>query len=391
LYGVTAYGGTIPCGASEIGCGVAFSLTPPSQDGGAWTESILHSFQAGADGALPTAGLLAGLGGALMGTTSYGGVASNCPSGCGAFFELTPPAQPAGGWSYQVLYNYSKEYRSPEALLAGSGGSFYGTAEFGGSRACSDGCGSIYELAPQSSGYSLTRLHEFDPISGETPSWPLIWGPNGVLYGIAEGGDSQGRSCGGCGVVYSLSPPVAPSTTWTYQDIYRFRGGADGFNPVGGLAMASNGVLYGVTYYGGQNSTCTSGCGTVFSLTPPASGTGLWTKVTLHIFLGGSDGYNPDSGVVIGTGGVLYGTTPGGGTGCSGPGCGVLYALTPPTVPGGSWTESIVYAFTGGADGAYPYFTPALDSNGTLYGFAEGGSGGCFSGAGCGVVWQYIP
>jgi hypothetical protein len=127
-------------------------------------------------------------------------------------------------------------------------------------------------------------------------------------------------------------------------------------------------------------------------LTPPGSAGGLWTKTILYEFLGGLDGSNPTSGVVTGPGGVLYGTTPeGGGTGCFGPGCGVLYQLTPPSVSGGSWTESILHTFTGGSDGQTPYSSPAIDSTGVLYGFAYGGSGTACNGAGCGVIYQYIP
>ena len=96
------------------------------------------------------------------------------------------------------------------------------------------------------------------------------------------------------------------------------------------------GVLYGTTWLDG------SGSGTVFQLTPPASPGGAWTETTLYSFTGGSDGGNPVASLVIGDGGVLYGTSSGGGASNAG----TVFALKPPTSAGGSWTETVLYSFT---------------------------------------------
>jgi uncharacterized repeat protein (TIGR03803 family) len=113
----------------------------------------------------------------------------------------------------------------------------------------------------------------------------------------------------------------------TLTTLYKFPGGGDGANPNAGVT-GSDGVLYGTTFYGG-----TANNGTVFSLTPPTTSGGAWTETVLHNFTGGtSDGANPYSGVVIGEGGVLYGTTFYAGTGsCNflGSGCGIVFSLTP--------------------------------------------------------------
>jgi hypothetical protein len=399
IFGVTDSGGQTPCGSLfSTGCGTVFSLSPPVPSGGPWAANVLYTFQPSPDGAIPDTGVIPGPNGTLLGTTSAGGPANkNCRYGCGTFFQLTQPAQAGGNWTEQILYDYLRVDYMAGALATGVSGAVFGASPLGGNQACSLGCGSIYELLPpviSGQDWSLTAIHQFAPSTGAYPYSPLIVDANGVVYGTTEdGGDSQKSSCAGCGTVFALTPPVPPATTWGFQDIYRFHGGSDGFYPLAGLTMGPGGVLYGTTQNGGIRACASNlGCGTVFSLTPPGSAGSLWTKTILYEFLGGAAGSNPTSGVVTGPGGVLYGTTPeGGGTGCFGPGCGVLYQLTPPSVSGGSWTESILHTFTGGADGQTPYSSPAIDSTGVLYGFAYGGSGTACSGAGCGVVYQYIP
>ena len=119
--------------------------------------------------------------------------------------------------------------------------------------------------------------------------------------------------------------------------------------PVGDpLAVGAGGTLFGVTASGGYvGGFCAhyQGCGTVFSLTPPATAGGLWTEQILHAFNpGGGDGNHPAAGLVIGPGGVLYGTTLLGGEGYE-EGGGTVFSLTPPAVAGAPMTETIVYQF----------------------------------------------
>ena len=130
---------------------------------------------------------------------------------------------------------------------------------------------------------------------------------------------------------------------------------SDGADPLAGLAMSHSKVLYGSTSAGG-----TAGDGVVFSLTPPAAPGGSWTEQVLYnIGSSPGDGVTPYGGVAIGAGGVVYGTTFTGGTGtCSIPfdptGCGTVFSLTPPASPGGAWTEQVLYSFSNGTDGRYP-------------------------------------
>ena len=151
---------------------------------------------------------------------------------------------------------------------------------------------------------------------------------------------------------------VPRSPTQTYRVIYNFRGGADGGTPSATLAIDAAGNVYGTTSDGGPG-------GTVFKLTPHGSG---WTYRRLYSF-SGANGISPDSPLVIGSDGRLYGTTYGGGLEY-----GVLFGLSPagnilPT-PFSNWMETLLYDFTAGSDGAHPGGSFVLDSSGNIYGSA---------------------
>jgi uncharacterized repeat protein (TIGR03803 family) len=167
--------------------------------------------------------------------------------------------------------------------------------------------------------------------------------------------------------------------------------GCDGAVPAGGVVIGNGGVLYGTTQYGG-----TAGYGTIFSLTPPATDGGMWTETILHDF-SFADGTNPSGSLSTGSGGVLYGTAQyDGNAACTSQGvalgCGTVFSLTPPATVGGAWTYTVLYAFTGTGDGAPP--DPGgliMDSSGMLYGTANsGGANTCIAGMfnGCSVVYS---
>jgi uncharacterized repeat protein (TIGR03803 family) len=101
---------------------------------------------------------------------------------------------------------------------------------------------------------------------------------------------------------------------------------------------------------------------------------------------GGSGGASPAGGLIQnGTTSEFFGTTTeGGGSGCGGNGCGTVYEVD--AVKGG--TQTVVYAFQGGSDGANPAASLVTDSNGNLYGTTgEGGGTGC-GGRGCGTIFE---
>ena len=171
LYGTTAYGGTGNCVlvGETVGCGTVFELSPPAQKGGAWTETVLYSFQGGKDGYLPSGDLVFDSKGNLYGATQYGGGYGSCNApfypNCGTVFELSPPQTKGGAWTEQVLYSFKGtsaaavlgDGANPNGgLLLDSKGAIYGTTSVGGinSISCTSypyyfvGCGTVFKLSP---------------------------------------------------------------------------------------------------------------------------------------------------------------------------------------------------------------------------------------------------
>jgi len=147
----------------------------------------------------------------------------------------------------------------------------------------------------------------------------------------------------------------------TYQTLYSFVGKSDGISPDASLIADAAGNLYGTTESGG-----TANDGTVFKLTPPSAPGGAWTEKLLYTFKGGADGSRPQAALVAGPGGILYGTTEEDGA----TQFGTVFALSPPAAGATAWTKTILWNFTGGNDGGFPYYGAALiiDANGNLYG-----------------------
>ena len=108
--------------------------------------------------------------------------------------------------------------------------------------------------------------------------------------------------------------------------------------------------------------------GTAFKLTPPATPGGAWTQTVLYKFTGG-DGANPYAGLIADASGALYGAASGGGP----YNAGTVFKLTPPAAPGEAWSESVLYGFTGGSDGGFPLAALMSDDSGALYDTANGG------------------
>lgn len=147
--------------------------------------------------------------------------------------------------------------------------------------------------------------------------------------------------------------------------LHGFGAPGDGSLASSGLALGNDGILYGTTAAGGAY-----GNGTVFSLAPPLAVGGAWTETVLYS-LGerADDGAQPYGTPALGEHGVLYATTTKGGPNvCSQGNCGTVFSLTPPSSPGGAWTESILYAFRALDDGDYPSGTLSIGHDGSLYG-----------------------
>ncbi|HEY3637906.1 MAG TPA: choice-of-anchor tandem repeat GloVer-containing protein [Rhizomicrobium sp.] len=192
----------------------------------------------------------------------------------------------------------------------------------------------------------------------------------------------------GCGLAAALSLPFAhaqdnkkPAKNGADTVLYSFAGGpSDGSFPVAGLFEDASGNFYGTTEYGGTNDL-----GAVVKLATGGS------ESVLYSFAGGaSDGAYPSSSLIADSSGNLYGTTIEGGLGnCSEDGCGTVFEISP------SGTESVIYAFSGIADGAGPQAGLIQDQAGNLYGttYAGGGSsvGTANCAGGCGTVFELSP
>jgi len=162
----------------------------------------------------------------------------------------------------------------------------------------------------------------------------------------------------------------ASAHSQTLEVLYKFTGGADGSQPDSPLVRDSQGNLYGTTVTGGANQL-----GAVFKLSPDG------TETVLYSFQGGVDGVWP-VGLTLASDGNFYGVTRYGGT----PpyeGYGTVFKLTP------NGTETVLYAFNGGADGNTPLAGVVRDAQGNLYGTTfYGGDEQCGS---CGVVFKVAP
>lgn len=354
-----------------------------------YTLTTLYSFTDLADGSFPESGLVLGSGGSLFGTASSGG------SGWGSVFELTP--NKTGTWTETTLYNFTggADGGNPlSELIIGKNNVLYGTTYAGGAH----NFGTVFQLAPGAGGVWTPKvLYSFaGGTDGAYPEAGLTLISSGALYGTTYGGGSSGL-----GTVFVLIPSL---TGWTEKQLYSFKGGVDGANPLADLVIGTGGVLFGTTSQGGSvsNSNGTfANWGTVFELTPAGGGT--WTESVIYTFTGGSDGGTPESPVILGLGGVLYGSTFWGGATLGCPeggypqGCGVVYQLAPPSGGGTTWTQTVLHTMTGHSpDGAHPYRNMILNSGGTLFGTTYSGGANinvCFpdSYTGCGTAFVLRP
>jgi hypothetical protein len=151
LYGTTYSGGTM------VG-GTAFQLTPPSETGGAWTETVIHNFDYGSDGGAPAATMILDKTGSLYGTTLFGGNVcyyNAAAYGCGVVFKLTPPKADGSSWQESILYSFQptgRDGRQPgSSLIFDKNGNLYGTSVDGGDfNFCQSdsnpGCGTVFEI-----------------------------------------------------------------------------------------------------------------------------------------------------------------------------------------------------------------------------------------------------
>lgn len=314
FYGTTQKGGT---GAAR---GTVYSMTPSG------VESVLHDFQGGSDGDGPQAGVLS-MEGLLYGTTIRGGTNNH-----GTVFSVTPTGTEA------VLHDFGwmSGGLNPTSSLINVNGTMYGTTLTGGGLS-NPGDGVVYSAFTSG---QVKVVHRF--AGGSDGKAPLdLISSNNVLYGTtAQGGTMN------LGTVYSSTTGGAETV------LYNFQGGTnDGATPASALTNVG-GVFYGVTAAGGANNL-----GTVYSITSAGA-----ERVAYSFKGGAGDGAIPSSGVVS-LNNALFGMTSTGGQFNAG----TIFRI------GANGTETIVHSFDGAAGGAQPSSSKLYVSGGVLYGTTKGG------------------
>ena len=248
-----------------------------------------------------------------------------------------------------TLYTFSSgDGSSPNGLVQGSDGNFYGTTEYGGAytNQYREGLGTVFKLTPPG---MLTTLYSFSDIDGAYPVAGLVPGADGNFYGTTEnGGAYEDRWGDTFGTVFKIT------TNGTFTSLYSFSG-SDGANPVAGLVPGADGNFYGTTSAGGVDYYLDDG--TIFKITANGSFTSL-------VSFSGRDGIDPEDALVQGADGDFYGTTADGGRYSRN---GTVFQMTT------NGTLSTLYSFTGGNDGASPVAGLVRGTDGNFYGTAEYG------------------
>jgi uncharacterized repeat protein (TIGR03803 family) len=331
LYGTTLSGG-------KVYNGVVFELVPSGA--GTYKEVVLYSFRTAPDCNMPTGRLLLDSAGKL-----YGVAIAGCENGHGGVFELSPLG--GGKYSYSVIYSFTGEYVSSvdSPVSMDSAGNIYGSLTYGGSL----GEGQVYQLTPNGSGgWKPKVIYNFGHSGdGLYPTGPLTLDAAGNIYGTTPYGGSQGT-----GTVYELSP--SSSGTFKEKILHNFQGSTDGGFPLSGVILDPAGDLFGTTDLQSVSN------GTVFRLALSGS---TWLNHVIHTFSASSDGSVPSEygSLTLDASGNIYGATYYGGT----DNFGTVFKLSP---SGGSWTEAVLYSFTGKKDGAQPNPDLLLTSSGKILG-----------------------
>jgi uncharacterized repeat protein (TIGR03803 family) len=266
----------------------------------------IYDFHEAPNGSLPVSGITQANDKLFYGITKSGGANKN-----GTLYQYDPAFL-----TYKKKFDFNKTVSGdgPEStLLLASDGKLYGTTVYGGSK----DKGVLFQFDPATSAFELKA--EFDSINGSFPSGELIQLGDGKIYGLARQGGAKDD-----GVLFQYDPATAKCIGKV-----DFENKLKGSYPEGGLTLGANGKLYGVTTEGGANSTnnTANGFGSLFQYDPSNN---TFAKLADFDSL---MGYNPNGTLVKTADGKLYGmTTFGGANSTEEPrGDGTLFQFDPAT------------------------------------------------------------
>lgn len=301
LYGAGAFGGA-------KGAGTLFKLTT----GGAFTK--LADLDASTTGAGAFSRLIVDADQNLRGVTAFSS----------RLFSATP-----GGGIVSAAVSFPAAITSPNGVIQGSDGVFYGTAAGNGT---DESRGSVFRYTPET---GFQTLFQFGSGNGKTPLGALVEGPDGALYGTTALGGAFNK-----GTVFRITKGGSFKTLASFS-------GNNGAQPSGPLVLGRDGNFYGLTQREGPNGT-----GTVFRVSP----TGKLNKLAAF---NGFNGAYPAGGLVVGPGGNLYGVAYAGG------GVGKFGTVFRVSLSG---VVTVLEKFDGATNGAYPTSTLCLGPDGNIYG-----------------------
>jgi uncharacterized repeat protein (TIGR03803 family) len=321
----------------------------------------------GTNGSAPSGPVVLGTDGNFYGLTRGGG--ANCPPNnpvCGTVYQVTPAGNLTAIYSFCVRQNCADGQQPSDGLIQGLDGNFYGTTFYGGNVSTCNygityGCGSVFKITPAG---KLTTIYSFcsqptDCSDGANPAAGLVQDDSGNLYGTTTW---AGAACPFNFFSNSCGTvfKITPAGKLTTLHSFCSRPNcADGQAPESRLVLGSDGNLYGTTAAGGAN-----GAGTIFEVTPAGK------LITIYSFCSQAnciDGSRPLGGLLQATDGNFYGTTFMGGN-CFPVGCGTIFQFTP-----ASQFTTLYHFGSSAADGAGPQVALTQDTDGMLYGTTIGG------------------
>ena len=339
----------------------------------------------------PQSGLIKDAAGNLYGATVY------LPNSGGSAFELSPSGD---GWNYNFISAFQGGLNlGPYAsLMMDAAGNLYGTTFADGQY----GYGTVFKLTRSGGSWSYQSLHNFTGGNdGASPMAPLILDSKPAISTARRRAADNLRRCRvqdhavnkhssrraahptcvvGWAILLLFNPLCFVKTSPSSSVTAE---SCYSFSPPAGRPD----IGFRISHRGANHAEIQYPCSYFFACVLAifaALRIPSWaaTETPVYSFTGGLDGANPASQLIFDGAGNAYGTTVTGGSA----NCGTVFELTR---NGEQWQQMVLYSFGCFGDGKNPYGGLTMDARHNLYGTTvAGGSGGTCSGDGCGVVFK---